>query len=188
MIYGYARVSTRAQASEGNSLEAQVFALREAGAEIIYRDAYSGKTMERPAFHEMLHNVKRGDTIVVTKIDRFGRSIAQASIVIDELLEGGIKVNVLNIGVLDDSPTGKLMRNMLLAFAEFERDMIMERTREGKEIARKQPDYHEGRPRKFTTRQIDHAMELLQNHSYTQVADLTGISKSTLIRRKKERE
>lgn len=188
MIYGYARVSTKAQASDGNSLEAQREKLKAAGAERIFCDACSGKTIDRPEFDRLLQQLSPGDTLMVTKIDRFARSISQASELIDDLMRGGIKVHVLNIGVLDESPAGKLMRNMLLAFAEFERDMIMERTREGKEIARKQPDYHEGRPRKFTTRQIDHALELLETHSYTQVVDLTGISKSTLVRRKRERK
>ena len=72
-----------------------------------------------------------------------------------------------------------------LAFAEFERDMIVERTQEGKAIARKQPDYREGRPRLYGRKQIRHALELLKDHSYRQVTEMTGISKSTLIRAKK---
>ena len=72
----------------------------------------------------------------------------------------------------------------MLAFAEFERDMIIERTQEGKAIARRQPDFREGRPRLYSRKQIQHALELLQDHSYRQVTELTGISKSTLIRAK----
>lgn len=72
----------------------------------------------------------------------------------------------------------------MLAFAEFERDMIIERTQEGKAIAKKQPDFKEGRPRVYGKKQIQHAVGLLQNHSYRQVTELTGISKSTLIRAK----
>ena len=92
---------------------------------------------------------------------------------------------MLNIGLLDNTPTGKLIRNIMLAFAEFERDMIVERTREGKAIARKQPDYKEGRPKKYGKKQIAHALELLEDHSYKQVEEKTGISKSTLIRAKR---
>ena len=98
----------------------------------------------------------------------------------------GIKVNVLNMGMLDDTPTGRLMRNMLLAFAEFERDMILQRTREGKEAARKQEGYREGRKAKYTETQIRHAVSLLKDNSYSQVVKLTGISKSTLIRANKK--
>ena len=75
----------------------------------------------------------------------------------------------------------------MFAFAEFERDMIVERTQEGRAIARKHPNYHEGRPRKYTKKQLEHALELLENHSYSQVTELTGISKATLARAKSER-
>jgi len=74
------------------------------------------------------------------------------------------------------------------AFAEFERDMIVERTQEGKAIARQKPDYREGRPRVYSKKQIEHALKLKETHSYKQVEELTGISKSTLIRAKKKKE
>ena len=80
------------------------------------------------------------------------------------------------------SPTGKLIRDVMLSFAEFERDMIVQRTMEGKSVARLDPDYREGRPKKYSRKQIEHAMKLLEDHSYTQVAEMTGISKSTLTR------
>ena len=90
------------------------------------------------------------------------------------------------MGLLDNTPTGKLIRNIMLAFAEFERDMIIERTQEGKAIAKKQPDFREGRPRLYNRKQIQHALSLLQDHSYRQVTEMTGISKSTLIRAKRQ--
>ena len=68
------------------------------------------------------------------------------------------------MGIIDGSPTGKLIRNIMLSFAEFERDIIKQRTNEGKAIARKNPDFHEGRPKKFSRAQINHALELLKNH------------------------
>lgn len=79
-----------------------------------------------------------------------------------------------------------IMRNILLSFAQFERDMIVERTREGKEIARQNPDFKEGRPKKYSRTQINHALDLLEKYSYKQVEDMTGISKSTLIRAKRK--
>lgn len=185
--YGYIRVSTRGQASEGNGLEAQREALKAAGAEILFEDVMTGRVVDRPAFDEMLAKVQCGDEIMVTKLDRFARSVAQASELIGKLLDDGVTVYVLNVGKLDNSPSGKLMRNMLLAFAEFERDLIVERTQEGKAIARQKSGYHEGRPPKFSKQQVEHALELLENHSYKQVAEMTGISKSTLVRRKRER-
>lgn len=110
----------------------------------------------------------------------------QGSVLVSDLIEKGIKVYILNIGVMDNTPSSKLIRNVFFAFAEFERDMIVERTMEGKAIAKQNPDFKEGRPKKFSRKQIDHALELLNNNSYTQVAELTGISKSTLIRAKKK--
>lgn len=81
-----------------------------------------------------------------------------------------------------------LMRNILFSFAQFERDMIVERTSEGKVIARQNPDFREGRPHKYSKVQLNHAMELLEQYSYKQVEQMTGISKSTLIREKRRQK
>lgn len=187
MIYGYARVSTKGQAKDGNSLEAQEKVLKEAGAAKIYTDAFTGTKTDRPEFDKLISEIQEGDTLVVTKLDRFARSMSQGSELVSELINKGIKVYILNIGVMDNTPASKLIRNVFFAFAEFERDMIVERTMEGKAIAKQNPDFREGRPKKYSRKQIEHALELLDNNSYKQVEDLTGISKSTLIRAKKKR-
>ncbi len=184
MIYGYARVSTKGQAKDGNSLEGQERALKAAGAELIYTDVYTGVTTDRPELDKLLGGLKDGDTVVVTKLDRIARSVKQGISLIEELINKGVNVHILNMGLLDSSPTGKLIRNVMFSFAEFERDMIMQRTREGKEIARQNPGYREGRKPKYTRQQIDHAISLLSDHSYAEVEKMTGISKSTLIRNK----
>lgn len=185
MIYGYSRVSTKCQAKDGNSLESQEKALREAGATKIFTDAFTGTKTDRPEFDKLIAEIKAGDTLVVTKLDRFARSMTQGSQLVSELIDKGIKVYILNIGILDNTPASKLIRNVFFAFAEFERDMIVERTAEGKSIAKQNPDFKEGRPKLYSKKQIAHALELLESHSYKQVEDLTGISKSTLIRAKK---
>ena len=187
MIYGYARVSTKGQAKDGNSLEAQEKALRESGANEIYVDAFTGTKTDRPEFDKLMNKIQKGDTLIVTKLDRFARSMSQGSELVSDLIERGIKVYILNIGVMDNTPSSKLIRNEFFAFAEFERDMIVERTMEGKAIAKQNPDFREGRPKKYSRKQIEHALELLDSNSYKQVEDLTGISKSTLIRAKKKR-
>ena len=187
MIYGYARVSTKGQAKDGNSLEAQVKALRESGANEIYVDAFTGTKTDRPEFDKLMDKIQKGDTLIVTKLDRFARSMTQGSELVSDLVEKGIKVYILNIGVMDNTPSSKLIRNVFFAFAEFERDMIVERTMEGKAIAKQNPDFREGRPKKYSRKQIEHALELLESNSYKQVEDMTGISKSTLIRAKKKR-
>jgi DNA invertase Pin-like site-specific DNA recombinase len=148
MIYGYVRVSTTGQARYGNSLEAQEQALKAAGAEQIYFDKFTGTKKHRPELDKLLQVIKQGDTLIVTKLDRVARSTIQGIELIEDLLSKGVVVNVLNIGIMDESPTGKLIRNIFLSFAQFERDMIVERTREGKEIARQREGYTEGRPEK----------------------------------------
>ena len=184
MVYGYARVSTNAQAKDGNSLEAQRQNLLNAGAEKIFADAFTGKVTERPQLNKLLEEISCGDTLVVTKLDRIARSVQQGTKLIDELLENGIAINILSMGIIDSTPTGKLLRNVMLSFAEFERDMIVQRTQEGKQIARRNPGYREGRPKKYSRAQTEHALELLKNHSYNQVVNMTGISRATLVRMK----
>ena len=139
-------MSTIGQAIEGNSLEVQSTALKNAGAEAIYSDAYTGTTIDRPEFDKLIEGVGSGDTVVVTKLDRVARSVKQGLEIINDLIERGVKINILNMGVIDNtSPQGKLMLTVMLAFAEFERDMIIERTAEGKAIKRSKGQKAEGR-------------------------------------------
>lgn len=148
MRYGYARVSTKGQARDGNSLESQIASLREYGAEIIYKDAYTGTKANRPEFEKLMGELKNGDTLLVCKLDRFARSLTDGVNLVTDLIEKGVKVHILNIGIMDNTPSSKLIRNIFFSFAEFERDMIVERTQAGKEIAKQNPDYREGRPSK----------------------------------------
>jgi DNA invertase Pin-like site-specific DNA recombinase len=146
MVYGYKRVSTTGQAKDGNSLESQEQELRANGAVEIYCDAFTGTKTDRPELNKLVAKVKKGDTIIVTKIDRLGRSLSQTSALITELLDKGVTINILNLGVLSNSSVNTLLRNVLLSFAQFERDMIIERTSEGKAIKRAtDPNYKEGR-------------------------------------------
>lgn len=182
MIYGYARVSTKGQAKDGNSLESQEQTLKENGAEKIYSDSFTGTKIDRPQLDELLSQLKSGDTLVVTKLDRIARSMTQGSELVNELIEKGVRVHILNIGMMDNTPSSKLIRNIFFSFAEFERDMIVERTQEGKAIAKTKEGFKEGRPKKYTETQLKMAIELLKDHSYTEVEKMTKISKSTLIR------
>ena len=188
MVYGYARVSTKGQARDGNSLEYQEKELKQAGAEKIYFDVYTGKVTTRPELDKLLKHVNTGDTLVVTKLDRIARSVVSGATLIDELCVRGIIVNILNIGVLDDTPSGKLLRNVMLAFAEFERDMIIQRTQEGKIIARTKPGFRDGRPKKYSKAQRDLAIQLLKDNSYSKVSEMTGMSVSTLVRESRSRK
>lgn len=183
MKYGYARVSTA-----GQDLQAQIEQLEKSGCDKIYSEHFTGTITDRPQFNELLSILQPGDTLVVTKLDRFARSAAQGSELVKELIERGIAVHILNMGYMDNTPASKLVRNIFFAFAEFERDMIVERTQEGKAIAKQNPDFKEGRPQKYPTAQLDHAMELLATNSFKKVEELTGISMSTLKRESRKRK
>ena len=192
MIYGYARVSTTGQAREGNSLEAQVSALRQAGAERIYRDVYSEKPERHPQLDRLMKIIENGDKLIITRLNRIAQSLIHGVQLLQTLSERGVIVEVLNMGTIDDTPTGRLIRNIMLSFSEFEHDLIVQRTQEGKAIARQNADFKDGRPKKYSRVQLDHALEILETHSYKQhsykqVERLTGISVMTLYRAKLER-
>ena len=189
MIYGYARVSTKNQDLYGNSLQDQEAKLRAAGCETIYHDSFTGTKMDRPQFSVLLQLLQPGDTLTVTKLDRFARTAADGATLIKSLLEKGVTVNILNMGKTDNSPMGKLLTTVLFAFAEFERDMIVERTLAGKAIAKQSPDYKEGRPakdipldtlRKFREKQKGHLM------STEEICSTLGISRATWYAKLKE--
>ena len=185
MIYGYARVSTKGQAVNGNSLEEQEQKLREHGATKIYIDSFTGTKADRPQFNELLSVLKNGDMLLVTKLDRFARSFVDGARIVQELIDDGVKIHILNVGIMDNTPASKLIRHIFFAFSEFERDMIVERTQEGKAIAKTKVGFKEGRPKKYTDEQLKHALELLERYSYKEVEKKTRISKSTLIRAKR---
>ena len=187
MIYGYARVSTAGQGRDGNSLEDQVAALQKYGCQEIVEEAFSGKTMERPKFQRLLDLLQDGDTLVVCKLDRFARTAIEGVQTVRELFERGIRVHILNMGLVENTLTGNLILTVMLAFAEYERGMIVERTQTGKAVARQDPNFREGRPKKYNPQQIQLALDLLeQGRTYRQITEMTGISKSTLIRAKHE--
>ena len=186
VIYGYARVSTAAQYRDGNSLEDQVAALQKYGCHKIIEEAFSGKTMERPNFQKLLEELEEGDTLVVCKLDRFARTAIEGVQTVRELFDRGIRVHILNMGLIENTLTGNLILTVMLAFAEYERGMIVERTQTGKEVARQDPNFKDGRPKKFTPQQIRLALDLLeQGKTYKQITEIMGISKSTLIRAKR---
>jgi len=156
--------------------------------------------MDRPQFDEM-NNIlserfqrcsegflSENDTLVVTKLDCIARTVVEGSAYIDKLLDKGISVNVLNIGIHNNSASVRLIRHAMMAFAEFERDLILQRTREGREIARLKEGYREGRPKEYSDEELDHALSLLEaGNTYRSVSVSTGISISTLSCEKRHR-
>lgn len=181
-VYGYARVSTREQ-----KLDVQINDLLNAGVkkENIYAEKYTGTTIKRPVFDELLKKLKKGDTITVVKLDRLARNTTQALQLVQEFNNKGVVLNILNMGKIDNSPTGRLLFTMFSAFADFERDLIVSRTQEGKEFAKKHnPNFKDGRKPKYTKTQIEMAYELRikNNWTYQRIAKETGISESTLYK------
>ncbi|MGN2271666.1 recombinase family protein [Priestia megaterium] len=181
MKYGYARVSTVAQ-----DLTVQVEELIKEGCHEVVEEKFTGTRTDRPQFKMLLSKLCSGDTLVVTKLDRLARNTREGIEVIENLFENGIKVHVLNVGLLENTTMGRFFLTTLLAVAEMERNLIIERTQEGKALAKKREGFREGRPRKYTKRQVKHALDLLETHTYKEVEEMTGINKRTLIRRKNE--
>lgn len=183
MKYGYARVSTSDQ-----KLENQIDLLKSAGADKIFQEKYTGTTTQRPEFQKLLNELKVNDTLIVTKLDRFARNTTEALELIQKLFKQNIKVNILNMGVIDNTPTGQLIFTIFSAFAQFERDLIVTRTQEGKMYAKEHdPNFREGRPRTYSDEQIQLAYELRQQGmTYKMIARKTGISERTQQRRFKE--
>lgn len=181
MIYGYARVSTKKQLT-GNSIEEQHRTLLEQGCTKIIEEQCTGKTTDRPKLSALMGQLKKGDTLVVTKLDRLARNVVEGVTLIRELLHAGVKVHVLNVGLLDDTPMGNFFITTLLAVAELERSMIVERTQAGKEVAKSKPGYREGRPRIAKSR-LEAALKMVdEGNSYKKVAELMDIGEATLYR------
>lgn len=179
-IYGYARVSSQTQL-KGNSIEEQISTLTANGATKVVSEQYTGKTTSRPKLQNLIATLQPGDTLMVTKLDRLARNVTEGIELIKNLFQKNVKVHVLNIGLLENTSMGNFFIITLLAVAELERSMIIERTQAGKAIARTRDGFREGRP-PIQQEKIQLAISLLHSYSYKEVEAMTGISKSTLVR------
>lgn len=191
MIYGYCRVSTKGQLKDGYSLEVQNKEILERynNAKIEF-EQYTGVTTERPIFTKIISKLNKGDTLVVTKLDRLARNTVEGIQIVQDLFDKGVAVHVLNVGLLENTSMGKFFLTTLLAVAEMERNTIIERTQTGKALAKTKEGFKEGRPKSYTDKQLNHALSMLSindgSYSYNEVAEITKISKSTLIREVKK--
>lgn len=189
-IIGYVRVSTRGQL-EGNSIEEQTNKILERYPNAaIVEEGYSA-AKDREVFNNVMEQLDPGDTLVITKLDRFCRTTKEGLNYIDNLMNRNVKIHILNMGLIEDTPMGRLIVTNLLAFAEFERAMIIERTQAGKAVARTKEGFREGRPKKYDIKKLDNALSMLSinggKYSYKEVEEITDISKSTLIREMRKR-
>lgn len=179
MKIGYARVSTPDQ-----SFDLQIDALEKAGCERIYREIVSGAKTQRPVLSELLRNIRSGDVVVIWKLDRLGRSLRELVELANELLQRKIGLQSVNDPIDTTTPQGRLSFNLFASLAEFERDLIRERTQAGLSAARAR-GRRGGRP-KGLSQEAEHtayaaaSLYQVRTLSVQQIADRLGISKSTL--------
>lgn len=178
MKIGYARVSTKEQ-----SLDIQVQALKRAGCKLIYQETVSGVGRDRPEFRKMMEHIRKDDVLIIWRLDRLARSTRLLLDTVEQLKEKGASFKSLSEQWADTtSATGKLVMTIFAGLAEFERDLIRDRTDVGR-IAALRRGVKFGRPAKMTDDQLKVARGLLKKgKSIRHVADLFGVHFTTLYR------
>src|SRR5271167_63206 len=176
MKYGYARVST-----DDQNLALQLTALKRAGCRTMFKDdGISGTTTKRPALSRCLETLQQGDTLIVWKLDRLGRSLRDLIAMLDDLRARGVKFRSLTEAIDTDTPTGRAMWQMIGVLAELERSLITERTRAGIQAA-KLRGVKFGRKNLLKWYQIEHAQQLIgQGEDVASVARSLRVSRATL--------
>lgn len=182
MKIGYARVSTHHQQ---DSLDAQKLALEGYGCKKIYADRISGASSSRPGLAAALDYAREGDSVVVTRLDRLGRSTVDILRTVQDLDTRGITIEALDTQLDTRTPAGRLVLSVLASMAEFERNLIVERTREGLAHARAQGRIGGRRPKLDETQQQAALAALASGMSEAQVAQTFGVSRSTITRLKR---
>ena len=177
MTFGYARVSTA-----GQDEALQLDALEQAGCERVFTDHASGATSSRPALDELLGMVRRGDTLVIWRLDRLGRSLRHLLEVVGDLEQRGVALRSLTETIDTSSPAGRLVFHTFGALAEFERDLIRERTKAGLAAARARGRVG-GRPSVWTEGKLEQALRMLEDgKSVSAVAQVLGVSRASVYR------
>ncbi|MBA3014371.1 MAG: recombinase family protein [Proteobacteria bacterium] len=177
MLIGYARVSTQDQ-----NFDFQIEALTKAGCEKIFDDKISGRCVDRPGLAKALEMLRDGDTLVVWKLDRLGRSVKNLVDLVGELHKQGVQFKSLTDSIDTGTPSGRFFFHVMASLAEMERELMVERTRAGLEMAR-QLGRKGGRKRQMTDSKIESAKKLLASGILPRdVANNLGVSVPTLYR------
>ena len=181
--FGYARVSTQAQ-----DLQLQLDALDKYGVERIYTEKISGTIHERPELERMLDSLREGDTVVVYSLSRLGRSLKQLIQITERFDESGVNLVSLTDQIDTSSSVGRFLFHLMASLAQFERDLISDRTKAGLEVARAR-GRKGGRPQK-DAKSIDKAIRLYESKSLrlSEIEEATGVSRSTLYRSLRRRK
>ncbi|ANS51634.1 resolvase [Bacillus thuringiensis] len=184
MIYGYARVSAQDQ-----NLDTQIEQLLKYGVDKIVKEKISGVSQEKIELDDLLSRLIKGDTLVVTRMDRLGRNTIQLLQFVEYLREKGVHFAVLNLGIDTRTPTGKFFLTVMSAFGELDREMIKEKQIAGIKLA-KQKGVYRGRVKKYTEQHagMNHAIELRQQTKKTmkEICAITGVSQAALYRKLRE--
>lgn len=186
MKFGYARVSSLSQ-----DLAQQKEQLVKNGVDEnnIYAEKFTGTTEQRPKWQKLNKQLRKDDEVVFTKVDRIGRSVKVAVDIVNDLLDKGVKVYIIQLNgyVNKQDAMGKMLFNFLTIMAEFEHDMIVDRLAQGKAYAKAHnPNYHEGRPKRRITNRYRKIYELSKEHSIKETAEISGVSESTVKRIRKQ--
>ena len=178
LLIGYARVSTGEQTTA-----AQVAALKTSGCELIFRDNASGGRWDRPELHKLLSQLRKGDVLVVWTLDRLSRSLRDVLTIMERVQERHAGFRSLKEAVDTTTPAGRMMMQMVGAFAEFERAMLKERTKAGLDAARKEGRIG-GRPPKLKPHQQQEIVTLVKQGKKTaaDAARLFGVHPATVSR------
>src|SRR3954463_14043757 len=178
MLIGYARIST-----DDQNLDLQRDALEKAGCEQIYTDRVSGTKASRPGLTEALSHLRSGDTLVVWRLDRLGRSLRHLIDTVTDLQARGIGFKSLQESIDTTTSGGKLVFHIFGALAEFEREIIRERTNAGLQAARAR-GRNGGRPKKLTNKQIQMLQHLAadKKHSVKEICQTLGIGRTAFYR------
>lgn len=177
MLIGYARVSTQDQ-----NLELQLKALKKIGCKKNYQDQISGAKNNRPGLQLALEVLRKGDTLVVWKLDRLGRSVKGLVDLVNELHQNGTHFKSITDNVDTSTPSGRFFFHIMASLAQMERELVAERTRAGLAAARVQGRIG-GRKRKMTKSKIESAKKLLASGTLPKdVARNLGVSIPTLYR------
>ena len=176
--FGYARVSTEAQ-----NLDRQLDALNRYGVDKIYNEKMTGTKRDRPELEKMLERMTEGDTVVIESLSRLGRSTKDLIELVELFEKRGVHLVSLKEQIDTTTSTGKLLFTLMSAIAQFERDVIADRTREGLKAARARGHFG-GRP-KFDDEKVRQAIKLYNTKEYSlkEIEELTGVKKGTLYRR-----
>lgn len=180
-IFGYARVSTVDQ-----NLDTQIETLQKFGCDEIFQDKVSGVHISRPALDELLSKLREGDTVVVARFFRLGRSRDHLIFLISQFAQRGIHFRALDLGVDSSTPAGKMVLQIFAALAEYDRESILEKTRAGQLLA-KAKGKHIGRPSGIDVEKFKKVKKALEKGlSVSETVNLTGISMSSVKRYRKQ--